>query len=273
MDQDEISKQFLHHSRMMMEYPVYTLLKYKYGSMLKDFWKNATIPKESKYTILLVERRKHENIEFVLQNALYYTQPHKFSVTIVCSDENEDYVKECVGNQIDSVTILPIFKGIGTRDQGRNEYNELFVNVEFWTKINAEYILSIQTDSYFRKRIPDILFTLDYAACPFAWDESLLGGGGGLTWRKRDFCIEACNLPFNKNIGEDIFFAKSCKLLEKNVLSFEEGKEIFAESCLVEDPIGLHQWWTFWSQLIGYEDDDYTKFLFDSYTTCKIYDS
>lgn len=240
----------LQEIRDFWEPSIYDELRAKYGTIFREHWEKSNIspPSPTTPTILLVERRPHPNIEFVLHNAVYFCPG--FSLTIVCSDENLDCVKEIVGRK--PATIIPYFKGIGTRDQGRAEYNQAFMTLSFWELIEADYILSIQTDSYLLRPLPLTQFKqFDYIACPWDWMRRLVGGGG-LTWRKKEAVLDILhNYPFKKADGEDVYFSNACEALEKKVPNDEERKNFFVESCLfdIENPIGVHQWWTYWAPL------------------------
>ena len=58
--------------RNKLEPAIFDELREKYGAELKEYWDSAVFPKESKNTVLLVERRAHPNIEFVLHNFMYF---------------------------------------------------------------------------------------------------------------------------------------------------------------------------------------------------------
>jgi hypothetical protein len=251
-----------HAHRIRLEEPIFDYLRSTYGSVLKDAFRMMTIPTTSINTVLLVERREHPNIEFVLHNFMYFCKG--FSLTIVCSDTNEGYIRRILGKHEDSTTILPLFKGFGTREEGIDDYNRLFTTKSFWESINAEYILSIQTDCYLRKPLPPILWTVDYVASPWKWKPTMVGGSG-LTFRKKDCVIDICKLSYKTAGGEDVYFSRGCIILQKKVLSFEEQVDIFSESCMSDDPVGVHQWWTYATPY--YLTQNYQKFS----EICKIY--
>ena len=258
----------IHKVRMDLEEPVFDHLRATYGAFYRTFWENTSFAKEAKQTVLLVERREHPNIEFVLQNVMYYCSQSEqpFSLTIVCSDANVDYVKGVLGNHVETTQIIPYFKGIGTRDEGRNEYNAAFKSAAFWNQINAEYILSIQTDCYLLQPIPPVFWTYEYIACSWSWNPNCVGGGG-LTWRKKDTVLHIIEAMQGKEgfEGEDCFFSEGCALVNAKSPGFEEAMSYFVESCFTETkPIGVHQWWTYWFPM--QEDPEYKKQLLDLYT-------
>jgi hypothetical protein len=268
----DYSKVDIHTVRMMFEDPIYDMLKEKYGTMLKEFWKTASFPhwKDASNTVLLVERREHPNIEFVIQNAMYYTYSKNFSLTIVCSDVSQEYVKKILGKHLETTHLIPWFSGIGTRDQGRDEYNKTFLNPDFWKQFPAEYILSIQTDSYLRKQIPDCMWEYEYIACPWNWNPRLVGGGG-LTWRKKSCVLEILELDFPKTWGEDVFFAHGCEELDLKIPDDTIRHELLAESHFhkldnsLTDPFGVHQWWTY---IMRTNNAKYQNDLFNLLCSC-----
>jgi hypothetical protein len=246
----------IHQYRMTLEDPIFDELRARYGAPLRAAWESATFPATSSNTVMLVERRPHPNIEFVLHNFMYFCPG--FSLTIVCSKDNEAFIRGILGRHQDTTHIIVQFETDCGRDQARDEYNATFMDAEFWGKIRADYILSIQTDCYLRKPLPTSLWTLDYVASPWAWSPVFVGGGG-LTFRKKEAVIEMCKYNNSKKVeGEDVFFSNMCLQLKKKVLPLEEAVHIFSESCFVDDPVGVHQWWTYLAQDADAEFQDMT---------------
>lgn len=259
--------EFLHTVRMELEGPIFDSLRARYGSALQEFWDSASFPEKSANTVMLVERREHPNIEFVLQNVMYFVREHGFSLTVVCSKENEAYVRKILGKHQATTHIWPYFEDNCDRDKAREEYNLAFKNAEFWEQIRAEYILSIQTDCYLRKPLPELVWTVDYVAAPWAWKPWVVGGSG-LTFRKKEAVIDMCKEKPKKKMAEDEFFAHMC--LRKKVLPLEIAEHIFSESRFVDDPVGVHQWWTYLAQVDIPNETDFFIRHFQSYTTLHV---
>jgi hypothetical protein len=262
---------FLHAIRMALEEPIFDDLRANYGSILKSAWDTATFPQTSSNTVMLVERRQHPNIEFVLHNFMYFVKDRNFSLTIVCSKENEAYIRKILGKHAATTHILVWFEDDCPREKARDEYNIAFQSAEFWQQIRADYILSIQTDCYLRKPLPDNIWEVDYVAAPWAWKPCVVGGSG-LTFRKKEAVIDMCRQKFKKKIAEDEFFAHMCMQTGKKVLPLETAEHIFSESRFVDDPVGVHQWWTFLSQVDFSLEKDKEFFIkhFMIYTTLAI---
>jgi len=230
--------------RKECEFYVFNSLRKRYGSIFEEVWNTNLIPKAgtTDRTILLVERRCHPNVEFCLQNISYYARG--YSISIVCSKTNLDYIKACLGTQFENARIIVYFEDSGTPEQGKREYNELLQQTKFWNLFTEEYILTIETDCYLKKRIPDSIYKYDYVASKWPWNPDL-PGGGGLSLRRRDVMIKICESFPNKIPEQDYYISDGIKKLGYKYPSFEENKIYFEEfimTCLFS--CGYHQWWT-----------------------------
>jgi hypothetical protein len=114
--------------------------------------------------------------------------------------------------------------------------------------------------------LPEKLWELDYVASPWAWREDLVGGSG-LTFRKKEAVVDMCKRGFAGDFpekGEDVFFSEKCAEFSKKIMPFEEAIEVFSESCIVDDPVGVHQWWTY---LFQGDDEVMMNTYHEIYTT------
>lgn len=257
----------IHRLRVELEAPIFQELQETYGDRLTDFWNSVTFPAESKNTVLFIEFNNHPNTEFVLKNFMYFTRPQSFSLTIVCSGENEQQIRKILGKHEATTHILVPFERNESRETARNRYSELLEDPEFYKQIRADWILTAQTDSYLRKPLPTSLWTVDWVAAPWAWKLQLVGGSG-LTFRKKSVAIELCSFKAKTHVPEDVFFSQRLFSLRKRVLLLEEAKHIFSESYFVEDPVGVHQWWTY---LYQSEDKEYIEKHHKLYITLHMY--
>ena len=260
--EEEITPQRRHDKRMALEPFVFDILKRRYGFLFQQFWKQHTPPKNPKRAIVLVERRIHPNIEFVLQNAAYYGPT--WSLAVVCSDTNYRYLKTITQGK--AVALLPMFQGSPSRDQARYEYNALLQNPTFYENLPWETMLFFQTDSYFLRPIPEDICDYDFVASPASWDTDSMVGG--ISLRKREAMIRICK-EFKEVIsGEDVFINEGAKKLGLKMPTFEKALTYFTESCLYEEPIATHQWWTYFfidSRLAPEE----RELFFQSLLTCQ----
>lgn len=241
---DEMNDTLRHQKRIKLEPLIFDILKKKYGAVLDRFWDTKGPSTDPDKCILLIERRIHENLEFCIKNAAYFGRG--WSLALVCSDMNFEYIKAILGKHFLNVFLLPLFQGSPGRDQAREEYNQLLMNSAFYKSLPWKHILTMQTDSYFRKPIPDDILKYDYIAAPACWDfDSMVGG---LSFRNRDAMIQICS-EFKENIpSEDLFVDTGAKKLGLRRPSSEKALEYVCESVLYDDPVGVHQWWTFFTR-------------------------
>ena len=57
---------FLHKKRVHVEPLIFDILKVKYYNIFDKFWNENSIPRNTNKSIILVERRIHENLAFIL---------------------------------------------------------------------------------------------------------------------------------------------------------------------------------------------------------------
>lgn len=236
---EELTKELRHAKRMTLEPLIFGALTRKYGAFLKKFWDSHQVPVTNK-RIVIVERRIHPNLAFVLYNAAYYGSD--WGVSILCSDVNYEYCKSIVGNK-PTVRVLPLFTGIGTPAQGKQEYNELLQSEYFYSLFNEENLCLVETDCYFRRKIPDWVLDYDLVACPYDWDEEM--AGGGLSFRNRKAMIEICKTFPEKLEAQDVYVWKGAQELKMRLPPFQVAADQLTESVFSLNPFGTHQWWTF----------------------------
>ena len=75
-----------HTKRLRLEPLIFDILKIKYYTLFDTFWKENTIIRKTDRSIIIVERRIHENLAFILRNVFYYARD--WAITIFCSDIN-----------------------------------------------------------------------------------------------------------------------------------------------------------------------------------------
>lgn len=233
----------LNEYRLQLEPFIYMYLTEKYGPMLLDHWKTYAPPKESDYAFVIVERRSHPNFRFILQN-IAWAAPY-MSVYIFCSDENKPYIHALLDNKVQCYNIIEVFKGNPSRDKGVQDYNRLLTNYTFYESIKAKYMVTVQMDNIFRRKLPYSIFVDDYWGNPWFWLK-YAAGGGGCTVRRIEYMIQLCkdhrpnlNEPFNVN--EDSWISE--KTLDYPDIDFRT--EFCMESIPAKNPYVLHQFWTF----------------------------
>jgi len=251
----------LHLKRTHLEPLIFDILKRKYFRLFEEYWRNNSVVKDANKTIVIVERRIHENLAFILHNVFYYARD--WSITVICSDVNFAYIKTICTNNADNVKIIPVFQGNPSRDEGRAQYNDILKEEFFYQLLDAQHLFFVEMDSYLRKPIDESMFEYDYVAAPYGWDES--SAGGGMSYRKRSVMLDICKNFKSETLMQDCYALEGIKALKYKMPEFMKGMEYVAESCYVDDPMGLHQWWTFFRI-----DEEHSELIFHKYLDLEI---
>lgn len=232
--------------RHQLEPYVFNYLNHTYAEKLDNFWKTHQFPKKSKYAFVIVERRAHPNWWFILRN-IAWAAPH-FSLYIFCSDLNYDFIKALLGNKADNVNIFKWYKGNTDRDTGRNEYTMTLKLPGLYKLIDAEYIITVQMDSYFLQKIPDWIFTGTYYGAPWGWNPTK-GGNGGVSIRNVKNMIEICEKEtsnIQNDTAEDWHFSLMLEKYNFSLPSFDFRCKVIQENFpTTTKPIAIHQFWTY----------------------------
>ncbi len=244
--------------RNSLEPYVYSHLIENYGKMLQEHWESYLPPLESEHAFVIVERRAHPNFRFVLQN-MAWSAPH-MAVYIFCSDENRAFIEAILGDKADSFHIIEVFKGDVSREEGKNGYNHVMTDYRFYEFITATYILTIQMDNIIRRKISESMFVGDYWGNPWAWRTDAAGGGGA-TVRRVAAMIELCK-KHRPDPSTDIPPLEDAWVAERAISypNFEFRRAHLMESVPTEDPVVLHQFWTFADAYIVMPRDEVVKY-------------
>lgn len=246
-----------HHKRVKLEPLIFDVLKKKYSAKLDEFWDANGPSVSSDRCIFIIERRIHENLDFCLKCAAYFGKG--WSIAFICSDANIEYCKTIAGKHSEKVFFLPYFIGNPDRDTARLQYNSLLKNSQFYKSLPWSNLIIMQTDSYIRKPIPDSILKYDIIGAPATWDLSTMVGG--FSYRNRDAMIRICE-EYKEDIpSEDLFLDNGAKKLDLRRPSYVEAMEFVSESALFDDPIALHQWWTFFYKTIEDGEEFFHNFL------------
>lgn len=233
--------------RLTLDPLVYQILETRYGEKLEAFWKTYMPPKTSKYAFAIVERRQHPNFKWILRN-LAWAGPD-MAVYIFCSDLNEAWLREMLGDKADAINLRVVFQGNPSRERGKKEVDNLMSDWRTYASIPAKYILTLEVDCFLRRKIPTSLFTGVYYGCSYGWDQSH-PGGGGLTVRHIDAMIDLCKAE-RPDLDKDLAGSQDCWLGSKTMereLEYpplQRRMEVLMENMFVNNPVGVHQFWTF----------------------------
>ena len=256
----DLQKNRLDSFRLTLEPHIYHYLIETYSKKLDDFWKSYTPPKKAKRAFVIVERRSHPNFWFILRN-IAWSNPD-MSVYIFCSDENINFVKSLLGEKISNYNLIVAFKGDATRERGKKEVDNLLSNYKVYNFIDAEYIMTVEMDTFYRRKVPETIFTGTYWGNPWAWTAKT-PGGGGVTIRNVKKVSEHC-LKLRPDPTIDLYTAQDAWLSDS---VFSENGEFpdlefranhIMENIPVNNPVAVHQFWTY---LDSYNILDRSKFI------------
>ena len=244
---EQIQKQRLDAFRLSLEPHIYHHLIERYGQQLDDHWLTYTPPKKAKQAFVIVERRPHPNFWFILRN-IAWANPH-MSVYIFCSDENIAFVNSLLQEKKPNFNVIEAFKGNASRERGKKEVDNLLSNYKTYESIDAEYIMTVEMDTFYRKQVPQTIFQGTYWGNPWAWTAKT-PGGGGVTIRNIQALIKHCK-KLNPDISKDLITAQDAWLSDTCYAEKEPFPELefrathIMENIPAPDPIAVHQFWTY----------------------------
>ena len=254
------------HLRNRLEPYIYNYLAMNHYPMLNEAWKSYAPPLNSKHVYAIIERRCHPNFDFVLKN-IAWANPN-MAVYIFCSDVNESYIYSLLGDKVANVSIVQVFTGNGSVQEGRDDYNRLLTSTGFYECFaeDAEYVLTIQMDVFIRRPIKPEIFVGDYWGPPWRWNPHT-GGGGGSTIRRIAKMQEICGKEYDTEDpvkeGEDHWISERTR---DGLPSLEFRSNTIMESVYVTDPVIVHQFWTYLDNMLDSSYESTISWLKDILT-------
>jgi hypothetical protein len=251
-----------HTKRMALEEPLFRVLKERYFSLLKSKFQSYKAPPTTSNTaVCIFEGRRHPNLEFLIYNAAYFA-PHA-KILFFCAQDTVQWIQDFLGPQGSEIELRPVFFGGEDRVKGRLEYNTFLKSKDLYDSIEQEYLLFLETDCYIRRPVPfDLWASYDFCACPASWDPEAYVGGA--SFRKNSVMKALCASYNSPEWAHDLWTDTGTKAIGCKRPPFEEALEWFTESCIYEDPVVIHQWWTFLSK--GSDTDE----ILESLLTLKV---
>ena len=199
-----------------------------------------TIHRDTNYTAIIVEPRKHEDLEIICKNVMYYLNESgsdvKWGLKIYHGNKNKEFVENFTQKwkniQLENLEIDDL-SGI--------LYNNLLKTSNFWKSTPTNNILIFQTDTILRRFGIDEFISYNYVGAPWIrYREGKIVGNGGLSFRKKSRMLEIIDKYSDDEITmEDIYFCKY--LLDDDIAPFEVAKQFSVEDIYYENPMGLHQ--------------------------------
>jgi len=207
--------------------------------------------------LVIADGRDDPMMETVLKNHRQYLGPY-WMFYLVGPKSVTDIWQKYAGPMI---TIVELPEHFGDLSQYPDEYNTLLLSDFLWKEtVQCENVLVSQTDAIlFRHGIEDF-FDYDYVGSPVytledtprfwslvnAFNDSSVGGNGGLSFRKKSAMIKAldgCEIP--KPGSMEDAWAVACILLQDGVIPHPVIANRFGigTKCEVDIPMGCHKLW------------------------------
>jgi len=216
---------------------------------------------QNKKVAVIVEPRRHEMLESVIRNFMYFLG-ESWNLILYTYEDNIEWVRSLFPGSDFNIVPLPF------PNMNQLLYSFMLMDIAFWKGIREEHILIFQTDCILFKKGIDNYLEYDYVGANFTSPLTIaprIGGiQGGLSLRRKSAmikCIEnfdwetiqnyrtSINYSTFKHKVEDIYFTYACDFLNLNVLPVSE-RDMFSIECEYYDkPIGHH----------GSQHDHYTK--------------
>lgn len=232
---------------------------FKYNQFMKHI-PLPVIKLGSIYEAVFIDFRILPNIEFIIRNAILKLG-NSWSFTIVCGNQNIQYVKHMVNTISKNITIIKL----DYDNMTRNEYSNYLMTDHFWELFKGDKILIYQEDSLvFKKNIMDFI-NYDYVGAPFPKDADDTPNGvgnGGFSIRTRRKMIEVIHKCPIKNfkignstknymtmvgmdsVPEDVYFSKNLQDYKiGNVADWDTAYQFSSESTFNPNSLGCHQLW------------------------------
>lgn len=164
----------------------YRYFCYKYIEISKKLNLSTIVPNKSNNCVI-VEFNKYPHLEFIIRNTIYKLK--NWSVSIVCCDENLDFIKNMCNLISPNIEIILYNKCVTS-----NEYNNMLLDVNFWNSLSGEKILLMQEDTLLMGKNIDNFMNYDYVGMIYDIEENnnkkMIMGNLGITIRNRQLMID-----------------------------------------------------------------------------------
>jgi hypothetical protein len=216
------------------------------------------VAKNSKFEAVLVELRILPHLEVLIRNCIYHLGS-KWSHTIICGNDNYNFLKNICENISDNIKLI----NINCHNINQNEYNNMLLKKDFWNLLTGDKILLYQEDTLIFKNNIDDFIHCDYIGAPLSLNCTPNGvGNGGFSLRSRMKMIELLDKmnPINSIVSlevkqyivynkldllpEDVFYGTYLQRLNiGSVADLESAKKFSCERKFESDTLGMHCFW------------------------------
>jgi Protein of unknown function (DUF5672) len=205
-----------------------------------------------KYTSIIVEPRKHNALEFVLNN-ICDCLSDEWNVILFHGTNNTEFASQIVTRLNDVYQNRISMVNLGVDNLTRDEYSRLLSTKSIiYDSIENETFLVFQTDSMIFKKnavfINDFL-EYDYVGAPWAATNYEITkncnfiGNGGFSLRKKSKMLEIIDkVPYNGE-NEDLYFSRNYNDIPVNKPNYEKATMFCVDEVFVEPAFACHQPW------------------------------
>ena len=220
---------------------------------------------ESKYTAIIIEPRKHNALEFVLNNFLENLNDD-WNIIIYHGNNNIEYLQNIINNKLTKYKNRIISKNLNVDNLSINDYNNIMKNREFIESIPTEMFLIFQTDTMICEEQKELIYNYmnyDYVGAPWSSDYLLYTvgndidinklslsstrfiGNGGLSLRRKSKMIEILDKCTASSIYEDVYFSYGCKDVDIKKPLIEDANKFSIEQINNGKSFGVHKSWAY----------------------------
>jgi len=176
------------------------------------------------YTAIIIEPRKHNALEFVLNNFLENLSD-EWNIIIYHGNKNIDYLQNIIDTKLQKYKTRIICKNLNIDNLSIDDYNNIMTNKDFIKSIPSEIFLIFQTDTMICEDYKDLInnfLQYDYVGAP--WKDKNVGNGG-LSLRRKTKMLEILDkCPYKEKYNEDLYFSFVNKDVIINKTSFNDAK-------------------------------------------------
>jgi hypothetical protein len=196
------------------------------------------------YTALIIEFRKHNALEFVLNNFLTNLSLD-WNFIIFHGNLNREFIQTIIDNKLAEHKNRITMVHIPYDNLLPTQYSKLLIEETIvYDNIPTETFLIFQTDAIIleknKNNINDFL-KYDYVGAPWSEDNDV--GNGGLSLRKKSKMLEIIEKenPDRKGLPEDLFFARAESVQLYKPDSYEASRFSVENYLGCGEPFGCHK--------------------------------
>ncbi|MDO3693452.1 DUF5672 family protein [Wenyingzhuangia sp. chi5] len=212
--------------------------------LLRQRTPTLNIAKNSNFTAVIVETRKHPHFKVVVENVILNTQHLGVCLQVYHGTENEVFVKDCLKEHSNIK-----FINLNVENLDIEAYNKIMLSKKFYQNIDSEHILVFQTDVITFKPLDKQFLAYDYIGAPwkkeFHHKYNAEVGNGGLSIRSKKAMLNVLeqNIVREKFIPEDLYLSRILTEQHFKIAPFKIALEFATEDVFNPNAFGCHKSW------------------------------